>query len=96
VGPDTELEHIHGQIALEAPAILDQAASELWVEDDGFKFLYNQGKSALENYQSRPMLKGYFHPYLQRHDPARFEPVRQRYEVRIAALDAQIAALQPA
>ena len=47
-------------------------------------------------YQSRPMLKGYFHPYLQRHDPARFEPVRQRYEVRIAALDAQIAALQPA
>ena len=93
---DTELEHIYGQIALEAPAILDQAASELWVEDDGFKFLYNQGKSALENYQSRPMLKGYFHPYLQRHDPARFEPVRQRYEVRIAALDAQIAALQPA
>jgi hypothetical protein len=61
--------------------------------DKGFLFLYKRDKSALENYQSRPSLQAFFNPYLEKHDPARFEAIRQHCAARIAAVDAQIAAL---
>jgi replication initiator protein len=92
---DQELEALYGSVATEALGILDHAASELLVEDKGFGFIYNREKTSLENYQARPLLQGYFHPYLKRYAPERFEPIKQRYEAQIAALDAQIAVLQP-
>jgi hypothetical protein len=33
-------------------------------------------------------------PFLERHAPERFEAVKQNYALQIAALDAQITALQ--
>ena len=92
---DQEFDELYSRVATEALGILDQAASELLAEDKGFGFLYNREKSSLENYQSRPLLQGYFHSYLKRYAPEHFEPIRQRYEAQITALDAQIAALQP-
>jgi hypothetical protein len=35
-------------------------------------------------------------PFLERHAPERFEAVKQHYATRIAAIDAQLAALQSA
>jgi hypothetical protein len=35
-------------------------------------------------------------PFLERHAPERFEAVKQHYVARIAAIDAQLAALQSA
>jgi hypothetical protein len=91
---DKELYHLYDQVATEAPSILDQAASKLLAEDKGFGFIYNRDQSGLENYQSRSLLQGYFHPYLERHTPERFESIEQSYQAQLDAVDAQIAALR--
>jgi plasmid replication initiation protein len=96
-----EIEHARGkafdqlfdQVAVEAPGVLEQAASELLAEHDGFRFLYDRGKSALENYQARIAMQPFFHPYLERHVPARYEALRQHYAAQIAAVDEQITAM---
>jgi hypothetical protein len=90
---DRELNQLRDQVAAESPDILDQAVAELLAKDKGFRFLYKRDKSALENYQSRPSLHAFFNPYLEKHDPARFETIRQRYAAQTAAVNAQIAAL---
>jgi glutathione S-transferase len=90
---DRELNQLRDQVAAESPDLLDRAVVELLAEDKGFLFLYKRDKSALENYQSRPSLQAFFNRYLEKHDPARFETIRQRYTAQTAALDAQIAAL---
>jgi hypothetical protein len=90
---DTELDHLRLQVATEAPAVLEQAAAELLVEDHGFRFLYKRDTSALDNYQSRPSLQAFFYSYLERHASVRFETIKQDYATQIAAVDAQIVAL---
>lgn len=90
-----ELSHLCGQVATEAPGILVQAASELLAQSDGFRFLYNQNQSALENYQ-RTALQAFFHPYMERHTPERFEAVKRHYAAQSAEVDAQIATLRDA
>ena len=91
---DKELYHLYDQVATEAPGILEQAASKLLAEDKGFGFIYNRDQSGLENYRSRSPLRGYFHPYLERHTPERFERVEQSYKAQLDAVDAQIATLR--
>ena len=90
---DRELYQLRDKVAAESPDVLEQAVAELLAEDRGFLFLYKRDKSALENYQSRPSLQALFNPYLEKHDPACFETIRQRYAAQTAAVDAQIAAL---
>ena len=90
---DRELYQLRDKVAAESPDVLEQAVAELLAEDRGFLFLYKRDKSALENYQLRPSLQALFNPYLEKHDPARFEAIRQHCAARIAAVDAQIAAL---
>jgi hypothetical protein len=90
---DRELNQLRDQVAAESPDVLDRAVAELLTKDKGFLFLYKRDKSALENYQLRPSLQAFFNPYLEKHDPARFKTIRQRYAAQTAAVDAQIAAL---
>lgn len=90
---DQELDALSGQVAAEALGVLDQAASELLAENFGFRQFYDRDKSALENYQARKAVQAFLNPYLERHDPARFEAVKQHYAAQIAAVDGQIAAL---
>jgi len=90
---DGELNQLRDLVAAESPDVLEQAAAELLATDKGFLFLYKRDKSALENYQLRPSLQAFFHPYLEKHDPARFEAIRQHCAAQIAAVDAQITAL---
>ncbi len=90
---DRELYQLRDKVAAESPDVLEQAVTELLAEDRGFLFLYKRDKSALENYQSRPSLQALFNPYLEKHDPACFETIRQRYAAQTAAVDAQMAAL---
>ena len=86
------LDRLFSEVATEAPGVLDQAASELLEGNDGFRFLYDRGKSALENYQARIAIQPFFHPYLERHVPARFDPLTQHYATQLNAVDEQIAA----
>src|SRR4029434_3746395 len=98
----TEIEHAHGkaldrlfsEVATEAPGVLDQAASELLEKNDGVRFLYDRGKSALENYQARIAIQPFFHPYLERHVPARFEALKQHYAAQLDAVDEQSSAFR--
>ena len=91
---DQALDQLRDQVATEAPCVLDQAAAEL-MDNNGFRFVYDRSKSAPENYQARAAIQPFFYPYLERHAPARFEAVHQHYTAQIAAVDGQIAALQP-
>jgi hypothetical protein len=52
---DRELNQLRDLVAAASPDVLEQAAAELLAIDKGFLFLYKRDKSALENYQSRPL-----------------------------------------
>jgi len=90
---DRELDQLRGQVAVEAPGVLEQAVAELWAENNGFRFLYKRDMTAPENYQSRTSLHAFFIPYLERHEPARFEAIKQYYAAQLAAVDEQITAM---
>jgi hypothetical protein len=90
---DRELEQLHAHVAATVPEVVEQAAAVLLVQEDGFRFVYERERSALDNYQLRPSLQVFFHPYLESQDPTRFEAIKQRYAVQIAAVDAQIATI---
>ena len=77
---------------LNRAGVLDQAIADL-MEYHGFRYVYERDKSALENYQARAALRPFFHPFLERHAPARFEAIQQQYAAQIAAVDGLIAAL---
>jgi len=93
---DKELDQVSSQAAAESPGILEQAAAELLTESFGFRQFYDRDKPALENYQARKAVQALLNPFLERHAPERFEAVKQNYATRIAAIDAQLAALQSA
>jgi len=92
---DKALAEICGAIAEASPEVLEAALSSIFV---GNKFLnqsYEHDKSPLENYQARLIFKDAFRPYLERHAPERIQAVKTQYAMEIAALEEQIAALQP-
>src|SRR5712691_6515826 len=62
---DQALDQLRDQVATEAPGVLDQAAAAL-MDNNGFRFVYDRSKSALENYQARAALQPFFFPYLER------------------------------
>ena len=90
---DKALDQLCGHVAAEAPGVLDQAASALLGENMGFQNFYDRTKPALENYQARKAVPALLNPSLERYAPARFETIRQDYAARIAAVEAQMAAL---
>jgi len=63
---DEELDQLSGQVAAEAPGILEQAAAELLPESFGFRQFYDRDKSALENYQARKAVQALLNPYGQK------------------------------
>jgi hypothetical protein len=87
------LDDLYGQLALEAPEVLEAARPAVVAENGFIRQRYDPDKSALENYQVSPMLQGAFNPYLERHAPQRVQALRQHYAAAIAAVEAQIAAL---
>ena len=87
------LDQLRSQVVVETPAILDQAAAELLAADNGFRFIYKRDSSALENYQERRAIQAFLNPYLEKHNPARFDVVRQQYGAQLAAVEEQLAAV---
>jgi hypothetical protein len=87
---------LSSRVAAEAPGVLEQAAAELLTESFGFRQFYDRAKSALENYQARKAVQALLNPFLEQYAPERFEAIKHNYAPRIAAIDAQIAALQSA
>jgi cobyrinic acid a,c-diamide synthase len=90
---DRELDHMRDQVASEAQEVLEQAAAVLLAENNGFRFLYKRDMTALENYQSSTSLRVFFSPYLEKHQPACFEAIKEHYAAQLAAVDEQFAAM---
>src|SRR5262249_48945202 len=87
------LDDLYGQLALEAPEVLEAARPAVVAENGFIRQRYDPDKSALENYQASPVLQGAFNPYLERHAPQLVQALRQHYAAAIATVEAQIAAL---
>jgi len=90
---DKALDAIYGMIAQESLDVLEAAVPELHAANFIFRQFYEPDKSVLENYQTSPMLRMGFIPYLERHAPERVQAIRQRYAVEIADVEERIAAL---
>lgn len=90
---DRELRALYGRIMEDAHEVIEQAVAVAMKESQGLRFLYEQGKTALQNYQDRPAIQALVNPYVERHAPERFETVKQTYEAQISALDMQIKEL---
>ena len=56
---DKELDQLSGQVAAESAEVLEQAAAELLMENLGFRQFYKRDKTALENYQSSPLIQAF-------------------------------------
>jgi Initiator Replication protein len=93
---DKELDQLSSRMATELPGVLEEAAAELLTESFGFRQFYDRERSALENYLARKAVQVLLNPFLERHAPERFEAVKQKYAPQIAAIDAQVTALQSA
>ena len=90
---DKALDAIYGMIAQESLDVLEAAVPELHAANFIFRQFYEPDKSVLENYQTSPMLRMGFIPYLERHAPERVQAIRQCYAVEIADVEERIAAL---
>ncbi len=87
------LQEIYEQVALEAPEVLEAALAHIFAENGFYRRRYEHDQSALENYQASLTLRVAFNPYLERHDPQRFESVRRHYAAQLNAVEEQIATL---
>jgi hypothetical protein len=94
VACDQALDAQYSAIAVASPEALEAAAPGLFADNPYARQFYTSHKSALANYQSSPLLRGLFNPYLERHAPEPIQAIKNRYAAEIAALNTQIAALQ--
>ena len=90
---EKELKVLCRQIAETSPEVLESAVPELMNN-----FLVRPILRALhyrhwKTTGSGPLLEMAFYPYLERHSPEQFQTIKDDYAARIAAIDAQIAAL---
>ena len=83
---DKELHHRCEQIAQETPALLEQATTELFKEHPVLKKACQSGKTLIENYHEKPMLRVMVDQYLMEHYPEQFKAIRMHYESQLAAL----------
>jgi hypothetical protein len=84
---DQELHQLCEQIVKETPTLLDQLTTDLFKENSILRKAYQPGKSLIENYQEKPMLRVMVGQYLMDHYPERFRAIRKRYESQLIALD---------
>jgi hypothetical protein len=92
---DETLSDTYEELARTSPGVLEAALTSIFAENSFCRQCYDHDKSPLENYRASFMFKEAFRPYLERHAPERIQAVQMRYATEIAALEEQIAALQP-
>jgi Initiator Replication protein len=93
---DTEIHQLCERIAKETPALLEQAAVDLFKENPILKKFCESGRTLLENYQQKPMLRVMMNQHLMAHSPELFQTIHKRYEVQLAAFDQKMIAEEQA
>ena len=84
---DKEIHQLCEKIVKETPTILEKTAGSLFKENPLLKKSCAPGKSLLESYQQKPMLRIMVDQYLTEHYAERFLSIRQRYDAQLAALE---------
>jgi hypothetical protein len=95
IARDKALDEVYDTLAEAAPEVLEAALSSILTGNKFFTDSYEPDKTPLENYRARLIFQDAFRPYLEHHDSERLQAVRAHYATEIAALEEQIAALQP-
>jgi hypothetical protein len=93
---DKELHQLCEQIAQETSALLEQVTTEIFKENPFLKKSCEPGKTLLESYHEKPMLRVMVDQYLMDHYPERFRAIRKRYASQLAAVAPQRAGEQRA
>jgi hypothetical protein len=77
-----------------APELAEEAAEALLAVVRWFKTQYDQGKTALENYQKGRVLWIEMDRYLEEHHPERLVAIQEKYDGQLEAVEAKIAELE--
>ena len=72
------------------PSLAGQAAEALLAEDTIFRQQYRTEIDPAENYRARPYLWIKIDKYLEAQHPEHFAPLRERYDARLADIDARL------
>jgi len=83
---DKELHQFCERLVKETPTLLEKAVADVCKENPLLKKTCHLGKSLLETYQEKPMLRVMVDQHLMNVYPERFQATRKRYESLIAAL----------
>lgn len=93
---DKELHQLCVELTKENPALLEKAAVDIFKDNLLLKKSCESGKSLLDSYQEKPMLRVMVDQYLMAHSPERFQAIRKRYESLLVTLDPKKVAEAPA
>jgi len=75
------------KIVQETPALLEEAAEQVFRENPLIRKACPLEKTLLESYQEKPMLWIMVDQYLKKRYPERFTTVRERYDAQLAAIE---------
>ena len=83
---DKEWHQLCERMVQETPTLLEKVVADVCKENPLLKKACQLGKSLLEAYQEKPMLRVMVDQQLMNFYPERFRALRKRYESQIAAL----------
>jgi hypothetical protein len=93
---DAELHRLCELMVKDTPALLAEVVEHVFKDNALLRKACQPGKTLLETYQEKPMLWVMVDHYLMQRSPERFVPVRERYDIRLAAIDQRtVGAEQP-
>ena len=83
---DAELHQICMGIVKNSPSVLEEIATRIFRQNPLLKKACQPGKQLLESYHEKPMLRVLVDQYVIERYPERFQTVRERYALQLAAL----------
>lgn len=84
---DVDMHQLCEKIVQETPALLEEAAEQVFRENPLIRKACPLEKTLLESYQEKPMLWIMVDQYLKKRYPERFTTVRERYDAQLAAIE---------
>jgi Initiator Replication protein, WH1/Initiator Rep protein, WH2 len=89
---DADMHQLCETIVQEAPAILEEAAEQIFRVNPLIRKVCPLEKTLLESYREKPMLRVLVDQYLMKLNPERFLTVRERYEAQLTAIEEETLA----
>jgi hypothetical protein len=84
---DTAMHQLCEKIVTETPAILEEVATDIFKANPLVRKTCQHGKTLLDNYQEKPMLRALVDQCLMERYSERFRTIRERYDFELTALE---------